>query len=71
MSPLDQVTKNELHHYSAALHGLELKRKENYYKYKELVIQAYLFEFWTVRLNPEVMCALSVNCVSRHHGYVT
>jgi hypothetical protein len=60
-SALGRVTENELHHYYPVLHGLELKRKENYHKYKELVIQAYLLEFLTVQLIPEVKCALSVN----------
>jgi len=71
MSALGRVKGSELHHYASALHSLQLKKKANYDRHKEWQIYAFLLDFLAVQEIHHVTCALSVNGVSRHYGYVT
>ena len=69
VSELDQVTESELSHYYCLLLSQQLARKINYEEYKEHHAYALLLEFLAVR-SEDVKCVLSVNGLSRHHGYL-
>ena len=71
MSQLGRVTESELSHYSYLLCCGQFTSSRNYDEWKEPHVRAFLLEFLAVRsIAKNIKCTLSVNGLSRRHGYI-